>query len=123
MVIQVTDVFKISDIPRTNRCDWSVTWPEYGRVSSPNNQAKLLKIAFESGADRIGVALENGNVHWLDSLVYYSGNLTINDLIDHMNLKSPIVGFAFPVRINAETFVDAAEKMILMNLLTKDYSD
>ena len=123
MAINVTDVFKITDIPRTNRCDWSVTWPTYGRVSKPENQARLLKIAFETAPDHFGIALENGNVHWLNSSVYYSGNLTPEELIGYLNFTSSIVGFAFPERRDAEVFVDGAEKMILMNLLTRDYHD
>lgn len=122
MAIQATDVFKITDIPRTNRCNWSVTWPKYGRVSLPHNQAKLVEVAFKATIDQFGIALENGNVHWLNPEVYYSGNLTVEELIGYLNFTSPIVGFAFSTRSNAEVFVDGAEKMILMNLLTRDYA-
>lgn len=122
MVINATDVFKITDIPRTNRCNWSVTWPKYGRVSWSHNQAKLLEIAFKATFDNFGIALENGNVHWLSSEVYYSGNLSVEELIGYLNFTSAIVGFAFTNRASAESFVDGAEKMILMNLLTRDYA-
>ena len=122
MVINATDVFKIEDIPRINRCEWSVTWPKYGQVSTVENQAKLVKIAFESTFECFGIALANGNLHWLTSEVYYSGNLTVEELIPNLNFTSPIVGFAFVKRRDAEVFVDGAEKMILMNLLSRDYA-
>ena len=123
MPIQATDVFKITNIPRTQRCEWSVTWPEYGRVNNLHNQAKLVGAAFESGAENFGISLANGNVHWLSSIVYYQSNMILEELLEHMNLMSPLTGFAFPERRYAESFVEAAEQLIIWGLLKKVYSD
>ena len=122
MAINIADIFVITDMPPHNGCSWSVSWPEYGRVSRLHNQAKLIEAAFNSSY-RFGIALDNGNVLWLDSVVYYSSRLSVEELIDHMSLGSAIVGFAFESRDNAEQFVDLAEKQIIMSLLSKQYSD
>jgi len=123
MAIQATDVFKITDIIKICGCEWSVTWPGYGRVYRLHNQARLVKAAFESGAENFGISLENGEVHWLSSIVYYHSNMILEDLLDHMRLVSPLTGFAFPERIHAERFVEAAEQSMILALLKRDYSD
>lgn len=122
MATNVTDVFKISDMPPHNGCNWAVSWPEYGSVSRLHNQAKLIESAFNAG-HRFGIALENGNIHWLNSIVYHQSRLSIEDLVDHMALSSPILGFAFEQLSEAEKFVDLAEKQIIMNLLKRDFSN
>lgn len=88
----------------------------------PHNQARLVETAFKATMDHFGIALENGDIHWLNSEVYYSGNLSVEELIGYLNFTSAIVGFAFTNRAGAESFVDGAEKMILMSLLTRDYT-
>lgn len=123
MPIQATDVFVITDIPRIRGCEWSVTWPAYGRVHHLHNQAKLVGAAFESGAESFGISLENGEVHWLSSMLYYQSNMILEDLLDHMRLLSPLTGFAFPERRYAERFVEAAEQVIIWGLLQKNFSN
>ena len=123
MPIQATDVFKISDIPTTNRCEWTVTWPKYGRVNHIHNQAKLVNAAIETGTSHFGISLENGNVHWLSSMVYYESNMILEDLLAHMNLTGPLTGFAFPERQYAEKFVEAAEQLIIWQMLNKNFTE
>lgn len=122
MAINTAEIFVITDMPPHHGCSWSVSWPEYGRVNRTHNQAKLIEAAFKS-SNRFGISLDNGNVHWLNSIVYYQSRLSIEELVNHMSLSSAIVGFAFESRDNAEQFVDLAEKQIIMNLLKRDYSN
>lgn len=119
MAINVSDVFKIADIPTINGCDWSVSWAGYGTVTKPSNQAKLLDIAMRSTMSNFGISLSDGRVCWISPAVYYGSNIDAETLADHLNIRTPINGVAFADRHSAEKFVEAAEQMIIMNLLTR----
>lgn len=119
MAINVSDVFKIRDIPLTNNCEWSVSWTGYGSVSKPENQAKIISMAMESTWNQFGVSLQDGRVHWISPQIFLDATMDVETLLEHLNLRAPINGVAFTTRASAEKFVERAEQMIIMNLLSK----
>lgn len=116
----VTDLFKIQEIPNINGCNWSVTWPNYGKVAKSASQERLLTMAFDTGAYRVGIAFEGpfGRVLFLEATAWYQTSAA--DIIKYYEIPA-ITGVAFPELVNAEKFVDAAEKYISWKLLKYDY--
>lgn len=119
MAINVSDVFKIEYISLVGGCYWSVTWPDFGKIQKLPNQVKIVSSAAGSTWDRFGIALDDGNVHWIDPIVLLQGNIDIAEVVGLLNLSSPVVGVAFSTENSAEKFVEAMEQKIIMNILTR----
>ena len=118
----ISDLFKIQDIPTMNGCEWSVSWPDWGRVRKPENQVKMLNIAFGLGSPVVGIAFEGPHqrVLFLQETAWKSTRT--EDIVFYYEMD-PIVGLAFPDKISAEQFVDQAEQIIAWNLLNRQFKE
>lgn len=123
MAINVSDIFKIREIPCINRCEWSVTWDGYGQVTRARNQFLILDAAARATADQFGLSLNNGTVLWISPEIFFQGTLDAEAVVEQIGLDSPINGVAFVQRKSAEKFVESMEQVIIVNLLKQTEYD